>query len=102
MSHSWPGNIRELQNAISRAGALAQADRIEPQDLVPGIRSRPQVPLNPGGGRTLKDILDETAEATIRTALKNADGNISQAARLLGISRQHLHTKLRALDISTR
>ncbi len=97
LSHPWPGNVRELVNAVERAGALADDDRLEPQDLIPAATAG-RSPRPPREG-TLKETLLKAEEAAILDALEESGGNISQAARLLGVSRQHLHTRIRRLHI---
>ncbi len=97
MTHPWPGNVRELVNAVERAGALARSDRIEPEDLLPGIGQR--TPVRSVREGTLKATLQKAEEAAILDALNESGGNISRAARLLGVSRQHLHTRIRRLGV---
>ena len=97
VGHPWPGNVRELVNAVERAGALSIKDRIEPGDLSPGQTSVREPQWSRQG--TLKETLNQAEEVAILDALKEAKGNISQAARLLGLSRQHLHTRIRRLDL---
>ena len=97
LSHPWPGNVRELANAVERAAALADSDRLEPQDLIPA--AAPSRALRPPREGTLKETLLKAEEAAILDALGESGGNISQAARLLGVSRQHLHTRIRRLNI---
>jgi Nif-specific regulatory protein len=98
-AHTWPGNVRELTNAMERAGTLARNDTIEVQDLLAGTAvARPAVPP----GSSLKETLRRVEEAVILEALQASEGNISQAARLLGLSRQHLHTRIRRLDLRDR
>ncbi len=93
--HDWPGNVRELQNAVERAVILCLGDRITPQELPPALRD---AGVPPGGGpardpgpRSLKEA---ERELILRT-LEETGGNRTRAARLLGISRQTLHNKLR-------
>ncbi len=97
MSYNWPGNVRELMNAVERAGALSRSEIIEPDDLLPGLRSR--APVRTVREGTLKATLQSAEEAAILDALRESGGNISQAARLLGVSRQHLHTRIRRLGL---
>jgi len=96
--HTWPGNVRELLNAVERAAALAPADMITPRDLFPEWKSIPARVSEPISG-TLKEILLKSEENAIRSALAEADENVSLAARRLGVSRQHLHTRIRRLGI---
>jgi transcriptional regulator with GAF, ATPase, and Fis domain len=97
MSYNWPGNVRELMNAVERAGALSRSETIEPDDLLPGLRAR--APVRTVREGTLKATLQSAEEAAILDALRESGGNISQAARLLGVSRQHLHTRIRRLGL---
>lgn len=89
LAHTWPGNIRELKNAIQRARLLCRDSIIQPADL--GLTV---VPLAP---RTI----DEPDRAAIEVALARARGVISQAAAELGLSRQALYRRLQKLGIST-
>lgn len=95
--YSWPGNIRELQNAIERAFALSSAPRIGLEDL-PAAVIRATEPESDGGkprenaGEPLP--LEEIERRNIAAALKHAGGNKNEAARILGIDRQRLYRKL--------
>jgi transcriptional regulator of acetoin/glycerol metabolism len=89
--------VRELVNAIERAGALALSEKIEPQDLLPAIIAKTST--RPARQGTLKETMERAEEAAILDALRESGNNISQAARLLGVSRQHLHTRIRRLSI---
>ncbi|MGC3999156.1 MAG: sigma-54 dependent transcriptional regulator [Anaeromyxobacter sp.] len=95
-AHRWPGNVRELRNVIERAFILyAGADEIRPEHLAPelraGRRPEPLVPEVPSDGL----VLDEVERKLIVEALERARGNQSQAARLLGISRDTLRYRLK-------
>jgi len=98
VSHYWPGNVRELQNVIERACALAQAGQLEASDI------QLDSPRHRGGAaadRFLPDsmTLDQWEDEMIREALKRAGGNKSQAARLLGLSRNALRYRLSKIGI---
>ena len=103
-AHPWRGNVRELMNSVERAGALASNDLIAPQDLwdakgddaLPGVALSVSPEAIPG---TLKDVLLRAEENAIRRALGESNDNVSLAARRLGVSRQHLHTRIRRLGI---
>jgi Nif-specific regulatory protein len=100
MSYSWPGNVREMMNAVERACALARTDRIKPEDLLPGMSEKPAgTSISVKRQGTLKRTLQRSEGLAILDALKESDGNISQAARLLGVSRQHLHTRIKKLEL---
>ena len=96
--YDWPGNVRELRAALEHAVALCRGDRISARDLpprvlgqaVPGLRQRPG-----SAGRPPADLnLEKMEQEFIRQALELTKGNITEAARLLGISRRTLHRKL--------
>ncbi len=86
-AHSWPGNIRELENCIKRAVIMADARTISADDLGLAARSdaAPPPPINL---RAAREVADRRA---IRSALSRAENNISNAAKLLGISRPTLY-----------
>ncbi len=99
VNYHWPGNVRELQNIIERACALAKGSVLGPSDI--HIDIRPSKAANsPGGflpdGMTLEQWEDEM----VREALRRANGNKSQAARLLGLSRNALRYRLSKIGIS--
>lgn len=84
MDHSWPGNVRQLENTMEHAFALGRRSIIGTIDLPRDILNAPERSRSPGGNR---------AEA-IFDALERAGQNKSEAARLLGISRRTLYRKL--------
>jgi len=89
LDHFWPGNIRELDHAIERAVLLAQGDQVRATDLA----------LRGGGGTTgaprLEEMtLEEVERLLIQKALTRFEGNVSQAAKALGLSRSALYRRL--------
>jgi DNA-binding NtrC family response regulator len=106
MTHPWPGNIRELANVIERAVVLCAGDSIQPEDLaLPGAAallppgpSLPSVKL--GLGEFHAQVLDYK-QGIIREALRQAGGNQTKAAELLGLQRTYLVKLLRSLKIRT-
>jgi DNA-binding NtrC family response regulator len=96
--HYWPGNVRELQNVIERACALASGDQLEASDIQ---LDSPRNRSNASSDRFLPDgmTLDQWEDEMIREALKRAAGNKSQAARLLGLSRNALRYRLSKIGI---
>jgi two-component system NtrC family response regulator len=81
----WPGNVRELENRIKRATIMADGKRIGAADL-------DLAPVaDDGVVATLKEVRDAADIAATRRALSLAQGNVSQAAKLLGISRPTLY-----------
>ncbi len=99
VNYHWPGNVRELQNIIERACALAKGSVLGPSDIHLDIRPS-KAANSPGGflpdGMTLEQWEDEMVEE----ALRRANGNKSQAARLLGLSRNALRYRLSKIGIS--
>src|SRR5580692_8637473 len=100
VDYHWPGNIRELQNIIERAVALSVGTTIDAADIY--LDDPAKRPSTAGGspyvlpaGVTLEQWEDEA----IREALRRADGNKSQAARALGLSRNALRYRLSKLGV---
>jgi two-component system, NtrC family, response regulator len=92
--YPWPGNIRELENAVERAIIMARGRQIEPADL--GIDVSPSGPeLTP-----LRESRDRAEREALVDALVKTRGNISQAAKLLGVSRPTFHGRLTKHAIS--
>lgn len=99
-AHEWPGNVRELRNLLERVAYLCPNETITPADL-PFI-ARP----------TAEDDgveVDQLAEATklfqirhIQRAIKRTNGNMSDAAELLGLHRPNLYRKMRLLDMEIK
>jgi DNA-binding NtrC family response regulator len=99
VNYHWPGNVRELQNIVERACALAKESILGPADI--HLDVRPTKAANgPGGflpdGMTLEQWEDEM----VQEALRRANGNKSQAARLLGLSRNALRYRLSKIGIA--
>jgi len=104
-SYRWPGNVRELENAIERAVALETADAIQVDRLPEAILrneplSVPQSPLDlPEEPFDLQSFLTEVESSLICRALKNANGNQTQAARQLKLTKGSLRHRIQALRI---
>ena len=96
-AHAWPGNVRELENAVERAVVLLAGEYVEERDLPPALVSGQAESATPdclASGVTLEDM----ERQAIMAALGAADGNKSEAARRLGITRKTLHAKLRKYE----
>jgi DNA-binding NtrC family response regulator len=94
----WPGNVRELENIIERACALAAGLTLEAADIhLDSARPR----LHDAAGPLLPEgkTLDQWEDEIIREAYRRAGGNKSQAARLLGLSRNALRYRLEKIGI---
>jgi len=93
LAHAWPGNVRELDHAVERAALMAQGGRVRPADL--GLR-----PPGDGGPPPLEEMsLEEVEGVLIRKALARHGGNVSQAARALGLSRSALYRRMEKLGL---
>lgn len=102
--YAWPGNIRELNNEMERAVALACNTNITPEDLTDHIRSC--VPATASASvfesSSVTDLslnLQEVERHLVVKALATAENNKSQAAKLLGISREGLRKKMKRLEM---
>jgi len=107
----WPGNIRQLKNEIQRAVALsAPGGTIDPRQLSPELgAARPTGTAAPtarslsrSAGTTLARAVEEVEREMIQAALDRSGGNISETARLLGLTRRGLYLKLRRLGFDSR
>ncbi len=98
--YAWPGNVRELQNLVERLIILSEGEQIRRSD-VPAFLAHVPNPAEsiPPGGKTLAEVREAAERAYIRRCLEAAGGNVSQAARLLGMERTNLHKKMKSLGI---
>jgi DNA-binding NtrC family response regulator len=97
LEYNWPGNIRELENTIERAMVLSENEQIELEDLIyHGIGSAISF-LQPtkGNYKTLEEIEQEY----IKTVLQSQHGNRSQTAKILGIDRKTLLSKIKKFNL---
>lgn len=98
MAYDWPGNIRELENAIERAIVLGTTETILPEDL-------PETVLDAGASQndeksSFHQAIKELKKRLIMKAVDEAKGNYSEAARLLGIHPNNFHRLMKNLNIS--
>jgi two-component system response regulator HydG len=113
-AYHWPGNIRELENVLSRAAILCDGDEIRSDDLVlaglgpSGSGATPSVEtaeVDAAAGRPLKAIVEDTVRAVERQAIEDAlqrtAGSPTKAAKLLGISRASIYNKIKEYRIRT-
>ncbi|MBK5293496.1 MAG: sigma 54-interacting transcriptional regulator [Acidobacteriia bacterium] len=95
--YDWPGNVRELQNVIERAVVMGASDVILPEDLPEELHS-----ASPREDKELPRYLEavqETKRAQILQAVQQAEGNITGAAKLLGVHPNYLHRLIRNLGL---
>ncbi len=89
--HNWPGNVRELENRVKRAVIMADGKFITPDDLE--FSNDDELPLN------LKAAREQADRKAIKRAISRTEGNISSAAKLLGISRPTLYDLLKQYEL---
>jgi two-component system, NtrC family, response regulator PilR len=106
MGHSFPGNVRELENLIERAVTLAPGDRISADTLptlspmsTAGAHASPS-PGMPAEGLDLEKVVEDFERGIIIKALEHTRGNRTEAARLLGVTFRSLRYRLSKLGIS--
>jgi transcriptional regulator with GAF, ATPase, and Fis domain len=95
LAYPWPGNARELRNALERAVILAAGGLITADQLPGGQRTGTAVPVQAGELPEEGVNLEALERALVEKALARARGNRSQAARFLGLTRSQLYTRLR-------
>ncbi len=92
-TYAWPGNIRELDNVISVAAALCQNGVIEPCDL-------PETLLKAIGAAKAEE--PHSHKSILKTMLAACDGNVSEAARRLGVDRSTVHRQMKRYGLNPR
>ena len=101
MNYNWPGNVRELENAIERALVLGVSDSIRPEDL-PYSVSVAEKDRAPGVHEAKYHLaVTQLKKHLILTALEEAKGSYTEAARILGVHANYLHRLVRNLDLRT-
>jgi DNA-binding NtrC family response regulator len=87
LDHPWPGNVRELDHALQRAVLMCKGEQLTAADL--GLQSK-----RDGAGRIEDMSLDDVERFLIKKALEKNDGNVTEAARVLGLSRSAMYRRL--------
>src|SRR5215471_9743488 len=107
LAYDWPGNIRELRTAIEHGVVMATGKQITLRDLPVAVRQAATAKLPGGvsptevfGEKTSPLDLHETERRLIAQALAATNGNVTAAARKLGISRRTLHRKINEMNLS--
>lgn len=121
MGHDWPGNVSELESAIEHMVSLARNDTIRVQDLPPSVKAPARIPTQakdsegaefdhatavladylfkaPPPEGVHKTIIDRVERVLLKKALEKAGGIRLRAAKVLGINRNTLHSKLAKID----
>jgi transcriptional regulator with GAF, ATPase, and Fis domain len=101
VEYPWPGNVRQLENVIERSLVLASGSHLEAADIRLDTGQRAREPV---AESFLPDgvSLEQHEQAIIREALRRAAGNKSQAARLLGLTRNALRYRLSQMGMEDR
>ena len=96
-NYDWPGNIRELENAMERAVVIGSSETIQPEDLPEGLEESSQ------RGEALPakyhEAIRELKKQMILNALEQAGGGMTEAAKLLGVHANYLHRLMRNLEL---
>jgi Nif-specific regulatory protein len=98
-AHNWPGNIRELKNLMERIAFLCVHDQLETDDLA-FILSPDRDGNASAADLGLSDATGRFQQEYIRRIIRRVQGNISEAARLLGLHRSNLYRKMRQLGMT--
>jgi DNA-binding NtrC family response regulator len=99
--YPWPGNIRELENAVGRAVALSEGEEITPPDLCLALADFGEEAATPEE-RSFHESVREHKRALIRRAIRNAGGNKTRAAEVLGLTPTYLSRLIRVLGVENR
>jgi len=95
LAHPWPGNVRELDHAVERGVLMSRGDRVDTAAL--GLA--PVGSGERGTGRIEDMPLEEVERLLVRKALDRFDGNVTQAAHFLGLSRSALYRRLEKFEL---
>src|SRR5262249_38941592 len=95
-SYAWPGNARELKNAIERMAILTAGDRLTADSVPVEIR----MPKESGARSSVQEARESAERDHLLRALEEANWNVSGAARALGMDRTNLHKRIRTLGLS--
>jgi Nif-specific regulatory protein len=100
-SYAWPGNVRQLKNAVERMVVRASGEALTPDLLPPEIAAAP-APVEPDlDALSYKDALAAHKRRVVQNALARTDGNQTKAAELLGLQRSYLNRLIKELGIQS-
>jgi Nif-specific regulatory protein len=100
-AYDWPGNVRELENAIERAIVLGSSDLIRPEDLPEAVLEieREDAPSADSSIGKYHETIKETKKDLILKAIEQTGGNVTEAAKLLGVQANYLHRLISNLNL---
>ncbi|MFN0198097.1 MAG: sigma 54-interacting transcriptional regulator [Planctomycetaceae bacterium] len=99
-SHGWPGNVRELRNLMERLAFLTNHDQVEAEDLAFILSPARESALDFSSNTGLANATKKFQQEFIRRSIERMRGNMSEAARLLGLHRSNLYRKMRQLEMT--
>ena len=101
VSYHWPGNVRELENVVERMVLFGTTDELTPDDIPDEIRASSTAGSQLHGDfkEAVRRRMAQVERAMITEALGRTDWNVTQAAKVLGLSRRGLQLKMRELGI---
>jgi DNA-binding NtrC family response regulator len=98
-AHRWPGNVRQLKNAIERMAVLAPGDELTPDLLPPEMSAADAAGAPVSTDRPLKEAVSEFKRSYIRAVLASCGGNQTRAAERLGLQRTFLNRLIKEMDL---
>jgi two-component system, NtrC family, response regulator HydG len=100
-SHTWPGNVRQLRAIVESAAVISDSDILDAEAFIlTRVREEPVDESSIAGDPPPSLNVDDLETWAIRRALRQTGGNVSHAARVLGMSRDTLHTKIKKKSIN--
>lgn len=102
LGHAWPGNVRELRNLMERLAYLSQGDRIDADELAFILAPDSDTSTIFSSELPLAEATQRFQEDYIKKQIEAARGNMTDAARRLGLHRSNLYRKMRQLDLETQ
>lgn len=100
LTHVWPGNVRELRNLMERVAFLGTDEKVEVEDLAFILSPQQQDEIETAVDVGLSQATSRFQQQYIDRAIKRASGNMSEAARMLGLHRSNLYRKMRQLGMN--
>ena len=99
-AHAWPGNVRELRNLMERVAFLSPSERIEADDMAFNLSHATEGGLEPSLDQGLDSATRGFQRDFVRRSVKRVNGNMTDAAKLLGLHRSNLYRKMRQLEMT--
>ncbi len=102
IAHSWPGNIRELENVMQKAILMSENDRLTPENIALSKGERAADNAASSSSLTLREARAEAERSVITAALAKTHGNVSFAGKILDIDRKWLIKKMEELGVAAK